>query len=415
MRNAKTLNQLLLFILVAAPVILLVLIFRSPARLIYDENNFYYNIQLLTNRGFTIDFLRTLRNQSPGPLYQFLYYLPFEHGVSSIIPYRIFNYIFLGGTIFLLYKLIEFETDEKPLLKSLLLFAIPLTWTTGGLALTEIPTFFFALLSLYVLKPALNGNKNTFLLFAISGLLLGLTIISRSPFLMIIPAAAFLFTRTKNINKTAMIPYFLLALLLPFAIFYVWKGLVPPGVQNIQSGLSPLFLAYTFGYTCLFIFIIYPGWFNLPRAYYIGLLGLLAVLFVLNLTIFKVSYMPMKSLNSVIPQSIYNPTESFLSILMPCIICCLCVLYVLSFGFQVRNNLSSPWRTFLLLTAILIAITTLKSAAQFSTRYPYQSFPFLLIFCAPHIKINKGLIVRASLGIIVGIISLLGYYQLHYK
>jgi hypothetical protein len=414
MKYDKAAKYLLISVLAAAPVILLGLIFCSTGKLLYDERNFFANIHLLRDYGLSFDFLRALKNQSPGPLYQLLYYPLFISGIKAIVAYRTCNFIFATGIVYFLYKLMSLENVENPVIKALLFFSIPLSWTTGGLALTEIPTIFFALVSLYTLRLALDQTRNRFLLLVCSGLFLGFTIIGRTPFLMIVPAAGYLFIRQKQVNKGAAAAYFIFAMLFPAIIFYAWGGLVPPDVQTIQSGIKPLFLAYSLSYICLFIFIIYPQWYKIPRIYYMALLCLLAILFVLNTQFFRFEYLPMKSLSKTRPKDPVSLMRQIVSLLIPCVMYCLALLHIIATIFQVKNNKNNAWQIFLVLIAALIALTTLKSAAQFSTRYPYQSFPFLLLFCARYIKPNAGLAIRALIGIAIGIISLLGYYHTSY-
>jgi hypothetical protein len=405
---------LLLFIFIAAPIVLLSIVCFSPHRLIYDENNFYFNVRLIRRFGLSDDFLLKLRNQSPGPLYQLIYYPFLYFNIKSIVAYRVMNYVYLGGIVLFLYKLMDIPREDKPVIRALLIFSIPLTWTTGGLSLTEIPTIFFALLSVITIRSAIKSERNQLALLVLGGLLSGLTILGRSPFLMMVPAVVYWLYRVTGPNKVGILAYLFLSLSMPAYVFYTWKGLVPPNVQQIQSGLNPLFLAYTFAYTCFFLLIIYPDWYKLPMKYYKMLGALLLLLFVLNISIFNFEYIAMKSFMALLPTSISFIGRIF-STLLPCIMCCLAILHLVTLKMQLDKSKGNEWRIFLLLAATFIALTTIKSAAQFSTRYPYQSLPFLLIFCAPYIKLNKGLALRATVGIVLGIISLLGYYQLHYK
>lgn len=413
MKYSKNLDYLLLCILVVALVVLFGFICFSPSRLIYDENNFVANIPLLEQHGLSLAFLSGLKNQSPGPLFQFIYYPLKFIGITSIIQYRFVNYGFLMMGILLSYQLMKSEKAEYPLAKALLIISIPLTWTTAGLALTETPTIFFALASIYALRQAIKEPQKQLLYIIVSGILMSITIIGRSPFIMIVPAAALLIYRIKELNKSNLVVYLALALSLPFALFYVWKGLVPPDVAKIQSGIKPLFLVFTFGYTCFFMLIFYPGWYNIPTIYFKALFVLLIVLFLINLNFVNLQYMPMKTLHSKIPKNSILYVERYISILMPCLMVCFGILHLIASWFQVLKNKDNNWQLFLLFAALFIALTTIKSAAQFSTRYPYQSLPFLLIYSAPYIKINKRLAFRVMVGIGLGIISLIGYYNSH--
>lgn len=414
MNDNKTIKYLLAGVLIAAPVILIILICISPLRLIYDENNFVSNIPLLERCGLSVEFIRGIRNQSPGPLYQFIYTPLKAIGITTIVQYRLVNMLMLLGSTFLLYKMMKEENVENPIIKSMLIFAIPGTWTTGGLALTEIPSILFLLLSVYALFMSAKEHRNSFLLMSVSGLLMSLTIIGRTPFLMVLPAAACLFFLQKDRNIPAILSYFLLAMAAPLAVFYIWKGLVPPHVQTIQSGIKPLFLTYAFSYLCVFVLIINPTWYKLPVVYYKALGALFILLLVLNVTVLHINFVPLKSLSTKLPAGPGYFVDHILSYAVPCLMWCMCALHIVATVLHISEDRNNAWKIFLLFAATFIAITTIKSAAQFSTRYPYQSFPFLLLYCAKDIKLNKWLLIRAVVGIVLGIVSLRSYYSIMY-
>src|ERR1700739_804345 len=215
----KIIYNLVLFALIAAPVILLAMILRSPGILINDENNFTHNIPLLGQYGLSAKFLNSLFNQSPGPLYQLIYYPLHFIGIRPIREYRIINLLFLYGIVYLLYRLLKLENTDNVFLKSLMIFIIPVTWATGGLALTEIPTMFFVLCSLLVLKISLTETKYQLLLLSVSGLLLGISIIGRMQFLVIIPAAIYLLIQSKGIDKKYIVTFLLLSSISPLYLF----------------------------------------------------------------------------------------------------------------------------------------------------------------------------------------------------
>ena len=415
MNDNKVIKYLITSVLIAAPVFLFIMICLSPSRLIYDENNFVTNLPLLEKSGLSVDFIRGLKNQSPGPLYQLIYYPIMSLGIKSIIQFRLFNLLMVLGCTYLLYKMMLAEKVKDAGIKSLLIFAIPGTWTTGGLALTEIPTFLFVLLSVYALFLSSKDQRNKFILISFSGLIMSLAIIGRTPFLMVLPAVAVLFFLDNYRNPASIISYFTLASIIPITVFYIWKGLVPPHVQTIQSGIKPLFLTFTLSYICIFTLIINPSWYKLPVIYYKALIAHFVILLLLNMTIFHINFIPLKSISSKLPSGSANFVNGIVSYTIPCIMWCMCALQIIAGILHLYKDRNDPWRVFLLLAALFIAITTIKSAAQFSTRYPYQSFPFLLLYCAKDIKLNRGLLIRVSIGILIGAFSLKSYYNTNYN
>jgi hypothetical protein len=412
-KNNNLIYKLLLFTLIAAPFVLLAMVVLSPGILINDENNFTHNIPLLGQYGLSAKFLNSLFNQSPGPLYQLIYY-PLELiGIKPIREFRIINLLFLYSIVYLLYRLIKLENIENALLRALLIFVIPVTWATGGLALTEIPTIFFAICSLLVLKISLSVAKHQLLLLSISALLLGISIIGRMQFLVIIPAALYLLIKSKDVPWKSIIIFLLLSSILPLCLFITWKGFVPPHVQSVQSGINLMYLLFSFGFTWFFILLIYPDWYKIPKlGFYLKILGILTlVLFLLNVLFFNIGFMPIKTLTRLFPISIQSYYEHYSSLLFPCIMLCLSLLHFIALSYHISNSRGNTWQVFLLIAATLLAMTALKSSAQFSSRYPYQAFPLLLLFCAKDIKVNFSLLIRVLIGIGIGAVSLLLFYR----
>jgi len=103
--------------------------------------------------------------------------------------------------------------------------------------------------------------------------------------------------------------------------------------------------------------------------------------------------------------------EEYFSLLFPCIMLCVTFLYLIALYYQLSNNMDSTWNIFLLVSATLLIVTALKSSAQFSSRYPFQAVPFLLLYCVKDIKPSLSLFVRASIGVLIGVVSLMLFYH----
>jgi hypothetical protein len=306
----------------------------------------------------------------------------------------------------------KFEGVKDGLFKAMLLFIIPLAWATGGLAITEVPAIFFGMFSLFVLRTTFEDKKWHMAKCMVAGVLLGLSVIGRTPFLMVIPAAGYLFLKAKGMDKLSIVLYMGVASIFPALCFIAWKGLVPPQQQQIQSGVNFLFLAYTFSYTCFFMLLIYPKLYLMPKMVYMLLGGVLVILFVLNIGVFHQQFMPLQSLNKLIPSRFRDVYQHYFSLFMPCVMVTVALLHIVAMCFEVKKSWDNTWMVFLLVATTFIALTTAKSSHEFSTRYPYQGIPFLLIYCAKDIKFSKGLLIRAAIGICLGISSLMAYYHL---
>lgn len=393
--------------IIAALIFLCFFIAFSPNKYVFDERDFMPNVAVLSKYGYSFDFLRNIKGQSPGPLYQFIYY-----PISYIIPLtphniRFVNLFILLCDLYLLYLLLRIELKKHALLITLLFISIPMTWNVTGMAITELPSIFFCFLSLLLLKKSflVQYNASIYLSF-FAGLAAGLATIGRTPFLMILPASLVLYKFSgRNIQTTI---FLIAGIIFPAIVYYAWQGLVPPDVQNIQSGYSIpcLFLCIT--YFAITVLIIYPELFRIERKHYY-LAFLITILSVgANVFIFKIKYLPMHSVvtSKFIPQSIYS--------LYPYLFEALTVgcsyLFTISMYIHVKTNKPGLWDLFLLTITMLIILTTIKSAAHFSSRYVMQAFPFFLLYIANSIRINKYLLLRVIVGTIIGLASLHSYY-----
>jgi len=406
--NIKSIKSTIYLYIIFALILLLCVIIFSPDKMVFDERFFIPNIKTLEQYGFSFAFLRNMTGQSPGPLYQYIYY-----SIGHIIPLtpksmRVINYFFLLGNLYLLQLLARMDQEKNAILVPLLIVGIPMTWSISGMAMTEWPSLFFCLLSVLLLRKALaTHTKFSFALSALAGLSAGTAIIGRSPFLMVLPAAFMLYSLPHRKNNVSI--FILSSMIFPAILFYAWKGLVPPDLQSLQSGFNLTFLCLGFLYFAITTIIIYPGLFNIKRIHYF--IGVIVIIlsFIINAFFFKLSYTPMNGVvtSNLIPQSV--------RILYPYIFFPVAFgasyIFLVSLLIHFIENEQNTWRLFYLIISILIMVTTIKSTAHFSSRYVMQAYPFFLLYIASNIKINKYLLIRIVIGTIIGIISLYRCYQ----
>jgi len=383
----------------------------SPNKLLADERDFYPNIKVLQHFGYTFEFLRNIVGQSPGPLYQFIYE-PLGHFIAlTPLNMRYVNFLFLAGTIYFLYLLIQSNGTKNPFLIALLLLGLPMTWIVSGTALTEMPTLFFLLFSIHLLRKSLCGRSGySLLLAATAGLLAGLAIIGRSPFLMVIPAAVVLFKDTEN--KVGVVIFIVTASILPCIVFYAWNGLVPPNVQNIQSGYQVGYFLLCIAYFCLMNIILYPTFFYVNKRHFYAAICLTAIAVTVNLLLIHLKYLPFNGVLKL-ARIDQGPHSNALEQLFPAIIPGVAYLFAVSFYNHIRNSRPDIWNLFLLASCMMILLTTIKSSAHFTSKYVIQGYPFFLIYISRNIIVNKWLLVRVMVGALIGIVSLCSYYVIH--
>jgi len=390
---------------------LLYLICTSPTKFIADERDFFPNIKVLEQYGMSFAFLNNIKGQSPGPLYQYIY-----HSLSYIMPLtprnmRLVNFAFLLSNLYFLYLLISYHVKKHALLIALLFLAVPMAWSISGVALTEMPTFFFSFLSMLFLKNALaKESKASIILSIIGGLCAGTAIIGRSPYLMVIPPVLLFFSLPGK--KLCITLFVLFAMLFPALVFYAWKGLVPPDVQNIQSGYQAGYVLLAFMYFAIATVIIYPGFFAIKKGYYYSAVLIIFLSFIFNMFFAHIKYMPFRGmigLLKIIPPSTGESAEY----VFPSLILGVVFIFFISLYAYIIKNRQDVWSVFMLIISLLIVFTTIKSSAHFTSKYVMQAYPFFLVYIAANIKINKYLLLRAIIGVAIGIMSLKSVYIIH--
>lgn len=393
---------------VVAILLTLFAILLSPKKYIYDESILVNNIHLLHKLGFSNAFLCNLEVQSPGPLYQFLhvFFEPITH--LEPVRMRLVNFILFLLILFFTYRYFKINQSEDYLNKSLLYIYVPMLWVIVGLALTEIPAMMFLILSLLLLKISLQENdknwKNYFISI-IAGLCLGLSVLGRTQFLMVLIFSPFLFfLKGKHLTILA---YIISSSILPIWIFYVWHGILPPNEQGNHQGLNFIYGFMAVGYLSLMTLFICYKWFFLPHRFYIISLILTLLFLVLNCHFHLIEFEPLKTATHKIPFLFIKNNYKYF---MPSVIFGAGSLYIISSIYHILENKSNYWFIFIIVSGLLIIGTTARSSAQFSSRYVVQSLPLFLIAYSEKICINRWSVVIGISGLLLGIVSLLSYY-----
>ena len=129
--------------------LLVVAVCFSPSSYVYDERFHILGVELLKNQGLSLEFLQGTGRSAPGPLYFMIHYL-FEPLTNLNGPQiRLVNLLFFVLTIAALFLICKSFSFSNPLISSLSIMATPLVWPIAGMALTEIPSMFFALLGFF--------------------------------------------------------------------------------------------------------------------------------------------------------------------------------------------------------------------------------------------------------------------------
>lgn len=402
-------NKLLIILFIISQCIVLgSILFVSPNHYIYDENNFIKNIDLFKYYGFSQLFIKSLKDQSPGPLFQFIHFLfePFTN--YDPIKMRVLNYFFYLLSLILLS--VYFLPKEKITLGLFLISSLPSMLTIVGMALTEAPAILMLVISLCLLKN--SDQQNAFkvsqvLSSTLGGLFLGIAISGRTQFVLLIPALIMVYLAFRRVT---ILLYISSALIIPSILFYLWEGLVPPNVSNIQSGINLLYGMLAFSYLFIIIFFVSYSIFKFDlRAISIALA--FSVLFIfINI---KFNILEFAPLNSVVLKIFKG--SAFLGIykyFAPGVLIFIILFSIQCFLKNQQLYYSNKWQKVFIITTFFICLSCIKSSAQFSSRYVLQTFPFLFIVFIPSVKINFIHIIVSVFGFVLSIFSLYTYYKL---
>lgn len=410
--NQANLNNLLGLLAILVMFILAICVNVLPA---FDEPFFLQNCHLLTQTGFSKDFLLQIKEQAPGPLYQITHWVFKPITQYDIVKMRFLNITLLLLCIYVLYKIsIQFFDLKSNYFDLLLTFLIiPTTWVCSAIAITQIPALLFSLLGFWTLL-LINQKKQTFskgLLYAVlSGLFIGLATIGRAPYLLLILGpilGGFCNWKSPKLLLINIISIgFALAICLP--VFEIWQGYVPPGQQEtfmVKGNLNVLTLFTAFIYLTVFSLILSPQ-FTLPtKKEIVYFLSGFVILTSCNY-IFSISHYQSTTLGKLLS---FIPLRLNQSIAHPLYLCISVLILIKYLRYFLHNKISYS-NILLMLIIFGIVFSSLKSS-RFSDLYIFQALPFIILYLpkSPHQLLKS--IVLMCLGGIYLTYRLGGFYH----
>jgi len=417
MQGPRPQERLLLIAGIAGYLLLLLItiVHRQPP--LFDEPLFIPNVYLLEQYGLSRTFLLSIDNQAPGPLYQLIHYAlkPITHLQTPGI--RLVNTAMLLLIIILLPAIVrkmQRRVKRNPWLPALHIMAVPMIWQVSGMALTEVPAMLFATLSIWLLQLSLEKTRRkrkfALLLSLLAGLSLGLAILGRTPFLMIVPATLLFFTDTHTSGKlrTLLCLYMIIALACCLPVFIIWGGLMPPKQAVISAGgVVPWHGILSFAYGAAIVAIIAPAWFHFNRLVLLTLILLYVLLLPINYYWLHFEYAPLsEALKKIFPAAFMQIYPYLISPLLAT-----AALYFLYSAFlQGMERRTEPFFLFILFAILLMLATSFKVTHIFSSRYVAQVAPLFIIMLAPYIRTGYWQCGRFAAGMIIGLLSLETYF-----
>ncbi len=411
------LNRFTVLILSLGLVTLAALTIFNLNPLLFDEVLFPPNVELMERLGFGRKFLTLMKDQAPGPLYEFIH-LPLK-SITGLKPpgIRIVNLVLLLIIMFVLFKIFkknfQYET-EKAWIAALNIIAIPTIWQVTGLALTEIPAMVFAVISFYFLTLILSNDhrvKNINIIYSIiAGVSLSFAILGRSPYLLLVfPFLITLLYYKQDIRL--YIPFIIFTMALTLPVFFIWGGLIPPlQVRQVSEGwIKPWHGILACSYAGIIGIIINPKWFTVSKKIAIIFVCMAAAFFLINFLWLGYEFAPM----SVTIQKIigYKTMIVYKRMISP-ILAAFGLYFVFCCFVKLKEKNLDKVYTLAVLSSLSILATAATVTHQFSSRYVVQAAPFLLFMFIDLNKDDKWRVPRLIVGMTIGFLSLNTYAKI---
>jgi 4-amino-4-deoxy-L-arabinose transferase-like glycosyltransferase len=380
---------------------------RHP--LTYDEPYYLNQVELVHKFGPSVAFLRALPGPA-GPLYAIVHLL-FEWITHLEIPgVRLVNTLFLLLMVAALFYIFKLQKSQSPLTSSLSIIGAPMIPVVAGMALTEIPAMFFISLSLLLLLIAIkvddSKKKRSSVLALLGGVALGISILGRQPFLVVLFTLPLLLLGSEFRKRLKLLALFCISSLILIApVFYVWGGLLPPVTASIGNGFSLRHGLFSFSYAACLFLIFAPKWFSVGKG------ATIVVVILAGLLYFVFGFATFIPGASVAGATLPDWGVTIYSRLIPIIGTALGAVFLLSTFKNMWLRRDEEVFLFLSLTGMCIVGTAMKVTHIFSSRYTAMAIPFILLMADPYSKNNSWKAARLGLGIVLGLLSLASYLQ----
>jgi hypothetical protein len=386
---------------------LFIIIAASPARAVYDEGWYLDTIQLLHRYGLSIAFLRELPGPA-GPTFTLVY-----AGVQSIfavaLPWlRLTNFALLLASTGLLVAVFAASKVRLPgtsLRTSSLLLAgifvtLPTVAVAAGMTLTEMPALFFV--SIFLLTITLDQHGDRIDLAAPAGLALGVAILGRQNYLVVLPCLLALLDKPRYGRSFRFVAIvYLIVVLVSGSVFLVWGALVPPAAASIEASFHPWFVILSFGYLGVLALLIEPRIYApLVQNKYAFIAVILGALILT--AAFGTPLVPARSTLSIVSPELFGWIFPYLSSAIG-------MAFVIAMAYRLRETWKAPFARF---TTAVVFTGALSNAGihQFSSRYVFMFLPFLLVALGPGIRLSWDLPIRLFGGAALGLTSLAAYF-----
>src|SRR5262249_873209 len=186
-------------------------------------------------------------------------------------------------------------------------------------------------------------------------------------------------------------------------VFWVWGGITPPATAYVDQGIAPERLVFAAAYIGIAFLILAPRWFrgSIRTA---AALGLVCAIGNLLLGVGQIAPL-MSLLNRFVPGLAFIYGR-----LVYGVFAAVGLWFLVS---TVRNTWDRRREAFFVFLAVALLASfaaTMKVTHLFSSRYVVTSLPVVVVLAQGYGPLTRGKSLRLLVGIILGAVSLYGYY-----
>ncbi len=388
---------------------LAVLIWISPSRLCYDEP---YHIALadsVETKGLRAALVSPENQSAAGPLY------PIIHSAASSITemdapaIRWVNFICLILVIGLIALTLKQHVEYSPWIGALTIISVPFLWPAVGLALTEMPALlafsgFIFCVSTILTNENEESPRELLAWAALAGVALGVSILGRQTYLIILPAvAALCYTSPKN--RVLWILCLLTTAMTCGWLFILWGGLVPPIYESVGDGIRIDHGFLSLSYIAAATLFINPRWMKERNAF--AITGIFVTAALIAWLTRDYSSPPAKSL---LLGLFSEPIALAIGFGIGAFLTGAGLLWLWKTLQALWLERVNPWRSFLLMILLALAAAPVKVSHLFSSRYVIGALGVLILVIVTSMS-YRWLSLRIILGSILGGALLWTYYQ----
>ncbi len=402
-------NHLLLVTGVSCIALLAILIGISPKHLCYDEPYHLGLAEAVGKSGLQAALTAPDNQSAAGPLF------PIIHSTLSSVTklaapsVRWVNFICLILVIGMISFTLRNEVSNHPWAGSIGILAVPFLWPAAGMALTEMPallafTGFLFCFSHILTSKEKEISRKSITWAALAGAALGVSILGRQTYLIILPAVAVL-VYTVPQKRILWCLCLLITGITCGWLFLLWGGLLPPSQSVVGEGLRFDHGILSLSYVAAATLFINPRWMKPGSLSSVIILSAIAV--VVAWLTRDYSSPPAKSL---LLRFFSEPLARAIGFCIGTFLTGAGLLWGWSAIQKVWHDRFDPWRTFLHLTLLALVAAPVKVSHLFSSRYVVGALGVLVLVTTPSGR-DRWIAARLFLGSSLGGALLWTYYQ----